>query len=108
LRMVPLFMFHGHRRGLATYLQAASMSPTSPFPSSRIVEAPGGHAAIVGRATSGPFTLVLRKSSRTAATVSFGASWGKLWPAACDRSGIGALQQKKGCALCEGTIVKKD
>jgi hypothetical protein len=33
--MVPLFMFHGHRRGLATYLQAASMSPTSPFPSSR-------------------------------------------------------------------------
>jgi hypothetical protein len=51
---------------------------------------------------------VLRKSSRAAATASFEASWGKLWPAACDRSGIGALQQKKGCALCEGTIVKKD
>jgi hypothetical protein len=74
----------------------------------RIVEAPRGHPAIAGRATSGPFTLVLRKSSRAAATASFEASWGKLWPAACDRSGIGALQQKKGCALCEGTIVKKD
>jgi hypothetical protein len=38
---------------------------------------------------------VLRKGSRAAATASFEASWGKLWPAACDRSGIGALQQKR-------------
>jgi hypothetical protein len=33
--MVPLFMFHGNRRGFATYLQTASMSPTPPFPFSR-------------------------------------------------------------------------
>jgi hypothetical protein len=67
----------------------------------RIVEAPRGHPAIVGRATSGPFTLVLRKSSRAAATASFEArSLRSLrnWRTAA----------KKGCALCEGTIVKKD